>query len=71
MIKVDAPELVLDRLDLDERLAALREVLLLAPRLGLVVECDVAAESPARVEIAEPGLSFIDAMRFHGSNFHV
>ena len=54
MIKVDAPQLVLDRLDLDERLAALRQELRLAARAGAVVEGDVAAEAPSRVEVAEP-----------------
>ena len=52
MIEVDAPEHVLGRLDLDECLAALREELLLAG-VG-VVERDVAAEAPPRVEVTKP-----------------
>ena len=54
MIEVDAPELVLDRLDLDQRLSPIRQELRLA-RVS-VVESDVAAEAPPRVEVTEPGL---------------
>ena len=54
VIKVDAPQLILDGLDLDQRLAALRQKLRLAG--AFVVKRDVATEAPPRVQVTKPGL---------------
>ena len=51
MIEVDAPELVLDGLDLDQRLAALRQKLSLAG--AFVIEGNVAAEASPRVQVTK------------------